>query len=95
MAQCNIDPDFSGCAQYTATISQTTTTSFYNLTVDVDDQSCTEYILAVSGSTNIIVMNDFVHNDGFVNTGTVEVRGDVYLWCGWQLGNHINERPLR
>jgi len=77
-----IDPDFTECAQRTATLSSPATVTFYNLIIDVDNQSCTEDIFAVSGVSSVIVENDFTQFDGFVNTGTVEVRGDVYLEGG-------------
>ena len=74
--------DFSGCAQYTGTLALNSAVSFYNLTVDVDDVSCTEDIMDVTGSTNIIVMNDFVHNDGYVNTGAGLSAGRYLLQAG-------------
>lgn len=76
------DPDMTDCAQRTATLSTPTVVTFYNLIIDVDDVSCNEDIFAVSGANSVIVTNDFTQVDGYVNTGTVEVRGNVYLQAG-------------
>jgi formylmethanofuran dehydrogenase subunit C len=78
----SIDPDFSGCATRTATLSAPTPLIFFNLIVDVDNQSCNEDVLAVTGASSIIVENDFTHFDGLINTGTIQVRQDVYLEVG-------------
>jgi formylmethanofuran dehydrogenase subunit C len=78
-----IDPDFNTCAQRTGTITTSTTLTFFNLIADIDNiGGCTESILTVSGSSSFIVENDFTQFDGFINTGTVEVRGDIFLESG-------------
>lgn len=83
----SLDPTFTDCSQRTATMTSSIPVNFYNLIVQVDDVSCTEDILSVTGTSTIIVLNDFTQTDGFINTGTIEVRGDVYLGSGADGGN--------
>ncbi|QOI98223.1 MAG: T9SS type A sorting domain-containing protein [Flammeovirgaceae bacterium] len=77
-----MDPVFGECAQRTATLSAPVAVTFHNLIIDVDNTGCTEDIFTVSGAGSVVVLNDFTQFDGFVNTGTIEVRRDVYLEAG-------------
>ena len=77
-----IDTDFTGCAQRTATFQLNGAVNFYNFIVDVDDQNCTKIFFPLRVHPNVIVLNDFTHSDGFINTGTIEVGRDIYLLAG-------------
>ena len=76
-----LDPDFSGCTTRTATVTSSASPKieFYDLFVDVDNISCNEDILNITSGDTLIVANDFTHQDGYINTGVVRVKGDIYL----------------
>ncbi len=80
----NFDPDFSGCGTRTASVSLTATPKmqFFDLEIDVDNISCTEDRFNIPSGDTLIVINDYTHRDGFVNTGVVSVQGDLFLESG-------------
>ncbi len=91
-----LDPDFSGCSTRTATVTSSASPkiTFWDLFVDVDNVSCNEDILNITSGDTLIVLNDFTHQDGSINTGVVRVHGDIYLNSGADGGSatiHIND----
>ncbi len=82
--QVIFDPDFSGCGTRTASVSLTAVPKmqFFDLEIDVDNISCTEDRFDIPVGDTLIVINDYTHRDGFVNTGVVRVEGDLFLESG-------------
>ena len=94
--EVRLDPDFSGCTTRTATVTSSASPKieFYDLFVDVDNISCNEDILNITSGDTLVVANDFTHQDGYINTGVVRVKGDIYLNSGADGGSatiHIND----
>ena len=94
--EVRLDPDFSGCTTRTATVTSSASPKieFYDLFVDIDNISCNEDILNITSGDTLVVANDFTHQDGYINTGVVRVKGDIYLNSGADGGSatiHIND----
>ncbi len=85
----SIDPDFSGCTTLTASISSTAVPKiqFFNFTVDVDDLSCLEDILTFAANDTILIENNLLLNDGYLNGGHICVVNDVRVNSGFDGGN--------
>ena len=84
---CYIDPDFSGCSTRTATINVLSSTEFQNLYIDIDNVSCNEDRLTITGGDTLKVNGNLTLNDGQVNTGSINVKGNARVNSGFDGGD--------
>ena len=77
----------SGCTTRTATIDLSSTTEFQDVYIDIDNISCNEDRLTISGGDTLKVNGNLTLNDGQVNTGAMNVEGNITVNSGFDGGD--------